>query len=80
MPIDSWFHHKNRKGEIKMALDYNNINIKSDLVRKEFYIELSNKLEEMYNKSTTFGEVTLIGDLILLLNKKLQEGEIGENN
>lgn len=63
-----------------MALDYNNIDIKSDLVRKEFYIELSNKLEEMYNKSTTFGEVTLIGDLILLLNKKLQEGEIGENN
>ena len=63
-----------------MALDYNNIKIKSDLVRKEFYIELSNKLEEMYNKSTTFGEVTLIGDLILLLNKKLQEGEIGENN
>lgn len=63
-----------------MALDYNNINIKNDLVRKEFYIELANKLEEMYNKSTTFGEVTLIGDLILLLNKKLQEGEIGENN
>lgn len=63
-----------------MALDYNNIDIKSNFVRKDFYIELANKLEEMYNKSTTFGEVTLIGDLILLLNKKLQEGEIGENN
>ena len=72
--------YKNGKGEIKMALDYNNIDIKSNFVRKDFYIELANKLEEMYNKSTTFGEVTLIGDLILLLNKKLQEGEIGENN
>ena len=63
-----------------MALDYNNIDIKTDLVRKDFYIELANKLEEMYNKSTTFGEVTLIGDLILLLNEKLQESEIGEDN
>ena len=63
-----------------MALDYNNIDIKSSLVSREFYIELAGKLEEMYNKSTTFGEVTLMGDLILLLNKKLQEGEIGENN
>ena len=63
-----------------MALDYNNIDIKSDLVRKNFYIELANKLEEMYNKSTTSGEVTLIGDLILLLNEKLQEIEIGEDN
>ena len=53
-----------------MALDYNNIDFKSDLVRKKFYIELANKLEEMYNKSTTSGEVTLIGDLILLLNEK----------
>ena len=55
-----------------MALDYNNIDFKSDLVRKKFYIELANKLEEMYNKSTTSGEVTLIGDLILLLNEKLK--------
>lgn len=55
-----------------MALDYNNIDIKSNLISKEFYIELTGKLEEMYNKSTTFGEVTLMGDLILLLNKKLQ--------
>ena len=80
MGLKSWFHHKNRKGEIKMALDYNNIDSKSDLVRKKFYIELANKLEEMYNKSTTSGEVTLIGDLILLLNEKLQESEIGEDN
>ena len=63
-----------------MALDYNNIDSKSNLVRKDFYIELANKLEEMYNKSTTFGEVTLIGNLILLLNEKLQESEIGEDN
>ena len=63
-----------------MALDYNNIDIKSSLVSREFYIELAGKLEEMYNKSTTSGEVTLIGDLILLLNEKLQESEIGEDN
>ena len=63
-----------------MSLDYNNIDSKSNLVRKDFYIELANKLEEMYNKSTTSGEVTLIGDLILLLNEKLQESEIGEDN
>ena len=63
-----------------MALDYNNIDFKSDLVRKKFYIELANKLEAMYHHSTTSGEVTLIGDLILLLNEKLQESEIGEDN
>lgn len=81
MGLKSWFHQKNRKRRNKkMALDYNNIDFKSDLVRKNFYIELANKLEEMYNKSTTSGEVTLIGDLILLLNEKLQESEIGEDN
>ena len=58
----------------------NNIDIKSDLVRNEFYIDLANKLEEMYNKSTTFGEVTLIGDLILLLNKKVKEDVGGQSN
>lgn len=58
----------------------NNIDIKSDLVRNEFYIDLANKLEEMYNKSTTFGEVTLVGDLILLLNKKLKEDVGGQSN
>ena len=79
--MKSWFHQKKRKRRNKkMALDYNNIDFKSDLVRKNFYIELSNKLEEMYNKSTTSGEVTLIGNLILLLNEKLQESEIGEDN
>ena len=63
-----------------MALDYNNIDFKSDLVRKNFYIELSNKLKEMYKKTTTYREVTLIRNLILLLNEKLQESEIGEDN
>lgn len=63
-----------------MKLNYNNIDIKSDLVRNEFYIDLANKLEEMYNKSTTFGEVTLVGDLILLLNKKLKENVGGQSN
>lgn len=58
----------------------NNIDVKSDLVRNEFYIDLANKLEEMYNKSTTFGEVTLVGDLILLLNKKVKDDVGGQSN
>ena len=58
----------------------NNIDVKSDLVRNEFYIDLANKLEEMYNKSTTFGEVTLVGDLILVLNTKLKEDISGQSN
>ena len=41
-----------------------------DSISKEFYIELANKLEEMYNKSRTFGEITLVGDLIKVLNDK----------
>mgnify|MGYP007123085427 FL=1 len=41
-----------------------------DSIGKEFYIELANKLEEMYNKSKTYGEITLIGDLIQVLNDK----------
>ena len=41
-----------------------------DSINKEFYIELANKLEEMYNKSRTFGEITLVGDLIKVLNDK----------
>lgn len=63
-----------------MALDFNNIDIKNNFVKKEFYIELANKLEEMYNKSTTFGEVTLMGDLILLLNTKVREDVSGQGN
>lgn len=46
-----------------------------DLIGKEFYIELANKLEEMYNKSKTFGEVTLVGDLIQVLNDKTKMDE-----
>jgi len=41
-----------------------------DSIGKEFYMELANKLEEMYNKSKTFGEITLVGDLIQILNNK----------
>ena len=47
-----------------------NIDMNDKTIDKEFYIDLSNKLEEMYNKSKTFGEVTLMGDLIGLLNSK----------
>ena len=57
-----------------------NIDVKSDIVSKEFYIELSDKLEEMYNKANTFGEVTLVGDLILVLNTKLKEDISGQGN
>ena len=47
-----------------------NIDEFDDSIGKEFYIELANKLEEMYNKSKTFGEITLVGDLIQILNDK----------
>lgn len=57
-----------------------NIDVKSDIVSKEFYIELADKLEEMYNKANTFGEVTLVGDLILVLNTKLKEDISGQGN
>lgn len=58
-----------------------NIDIKDNNIRNSFCIDLSNKLEEMYNKSTTFGEVTLVGDLILLFNNKVKSiNEISEVN
>lgn len=41
-----------------------------DSIGKKFYMELANKLEEMYNKSRTFGEITLVGDLMKVLNDK----------
>ena len=47
-----------------------NINKFDDSIGKEFYIELANKLEEMYNKSKTYGEITLVGDLMKVLNEK----------
>lgn len=52
-----------------------NIDKYDDSISKEFYIELANKLEEMYNKSKTFGEVTLVGDLIQVLNDKTKMDE-----
>ena len=45
-----------------------NIDKFDDSIGKEFYIELANKLEEMYNKAKSFGEITLVGDLIKVLN------------
>ena len=47
-----------------------NIDKFDDSIGKEFYIELTDKLEEMYNKAKTFGEITLVGDLIKVLNDK----------
>lgn len=49
-----------------------NIDKFDDSISKEFYIELANKLEEMYNKSKTFGEITLVGDLMRVLNNKVK--------
>lgn len=49
-----------------------NIDKLNDSIGKEFYIELANKLEEMYNKSKTFGEITLVGDLIKVMNDKIK--------
>lgn len=51
---------------------FENIDKNDDSVGKEFYIELANKLEEICNKAKTFGEVTLVGDLIGLLNSKVK--------
>lgn len=56
-----------------------NIDVKNDAIRNSFYIDLANKLEEMYNKATTFGEVTLVGDLILLFNRKLKMAKDNED-
>lgn len=53
-----------------------NIDKFDDSIGKEFYIEIANKLEEMYNKAKTFGEITLVGDLIQTLNNKTKmEGD-----
>lgn len=51
---------------------FENIDKNDDSVGKEFYIELSTKLEEMFNKANTYGEVTLMGDLLGLLNSKTE--------
>ena len=52
-----------------------NIDKYDDSIGKEFYIELANKLEEMYNKSKTYGEITLVGDLIKVMNDKTKMDE-----
>ena len=49
-----------------------NINIEDKSINKYFYIELVDKLEQMYGKAKTYGEVTLMGELIALLNSKTQ--------
>lgn len=58
-----------------MILINKNIDKFDDSISKEFYVELANKLEEMYNKSKTFGEVTLVGDLIQVLNDRAKMNE-----
>lgn len=52
-----------------------NIDKFDDSIGKEFYIELANKLEEMYTKAKTFGEITLVGDLMQVLNDKAKMDE-----
>lgn len=51
---------------------FENIDKNNDSVGREFYLELASKFEEMLNKSKTFGEVTLMGDFIELLNSKVK--------
>ena len=58
----------------------NNIDKFDDSIGKDFYIELANKLEEMYNKSKTFGEITLVGDLMKTLNDKAKINWWGERH
>jgi len=41
-----------------------------DSISKEFYCNLVSSLEDFYNKSKTFGERALMGDIILLVNNK----------
>ena len=52
-----------------------NIDKYENSISKELYIELANMLEEMYNKSKTFGEITLVGDLMQVLNNKIKMDE-----
>ena len=52
-----------------------NINIEDKSINKYFYIELVDKLERMYGKAKTYGEVTLMGELIGLLNSKTKMDE-----
>ena len=49
-----------------------NIDKFDDSISKEFYVGLADKLEEMYNKTKTFGEITLVGDLMKVLNDKVK--------
>ena len=56
-----------------------NVNIKDKSINKYFYIELVDKLEQMYGKAKTYGEVTLMGELIGLLNSKTQMEEQFKN-
>ena len=51
---------------------FENVDKYDDSIGREFYAELSTKLEEMFHKAKTYGEVTLAGDLIALLNSKTQ--------
>lgn len=49
-----------------------NVNIEDKSINKYFYIELVDVLEKMYGKAKTYGEVTLMGELLGLLNSKTQ--------
>lgn len=49
-----------------------NVNMEDKSINKYFYIELVDVLEKMYGKAKTYGEVTLMGELIGLLNSKTE--------
>lgn len=67
--------------EEKIATLNNKIDLYNNAIRNDFWTEVANFLEKMYYEATTFGEVTLIGDLILTFNKKTQNNKkSGEND
>mgnify|MGYP000054370093 CR=1 FL=1 len=41
-----------------------------DSISKEFYSDIVSIVEKFYNKSKTFGERALIGDIITMINNK----------
>lgn len=49
------------------------VDLHDNSIRNDFWTEIADFLEKMYHKSTTFGEATLVGDLILTFNQKTQK-------
>lgn len=53
----------------------NKVDLHNNTIRNDFWTEVANFLEKKYYEATTFGEVTLVGDLILTFNQKTQNNK-----